>query len=110
VKYLFKNVAMKSKDKFEKIDRIIDEKIAKMQDIKIEETLYDKVFKEIDSFVFSELSPRQAEILSNDVHNLAIQAQIELLQELQKDTTNTNANFRLKLIVKINELENKYSK
>jgi len=41
--------------------------------------------------------------------HVTLQAQIDLLKEIQKDTENTNAKFRIKLIVKINELENQLS-
>jgi len=36
---------------------------------------------------------------SKDCQRIAIHAQIDLLNDLQKDTENTNAKFRLKLIV-----------
>lgn len=43
--------------------------------------------------------------LAKDLERLAIQAQVELLNELKNDTENTNAKFRLKLATMINELE-----
>lgn len=49
----------------------------------MEETLYSKIFKEIDSYVSPELSIKQAEILSKDVYNLAIKAQIDLLNKMR---------------------------
>ena len=44
-----------------------------------EETLYDKIHKEIGRFVSPEMSPKQAEILAKDVECVAVQAQIDLL-------------------------------
>ena len=66
-----------------------------------EETLYDKMQKEISLNINDGYT-----ITAMACERIAKQAQIDLLNEILKDTVNTNANFRLKIIVKINELEN----
>jgi hypothetical protein len=67
-----------------------------------EQTLFHKMYLEI-----SANKNDGNTVTAMACERVAIQAQIDLLQEMAKDTENTNANFRLKLIVKINELENK---
>jgi hypothetical protein len=71
-----------------------------------EQTLYDKIYDQVRGYLMGDQLDEIVDI-TRACHRVAIQEQIKLLQELAKDTENTNANFRLKLIVKINELENK---
>ena len=70
-----------------------------------EETLYDKMLIALKEKVSYE-HWNVAEVVCKTCERIAKQAQIDLLNEILKDTVNTNANFRLKIIVKINELEN----
>ena len=64
----------------------------------MEETLYDKMLEAVYSTLDEETRKTCKKIIACE--------KLNLLQVLVKDTENTNANFRLKLIVKINELEN----
>lgn len=79
----------------------------------MEGKLYDKILPIIQCITYSHFEGIEVfgtEKASKDCERIAIHAQIDLLNDLQKDTENTNAKFRLKLIVKINELENQLSK
>jgi hypothetical protein len=71
-----------------------------------EQTLYDKIYDQVRGYLMGDQLDEIVDI-TRACHRVAIQEQIELLQELAQDTENTNAKYRLKLIVKINELENK---
>ena len=71
-----------------------------------EQTLYDKIYDQVRGYLMGDQLDEIVDI-TRACHRVVIQEQIELLQELAQDTENTNAKYRLKLIVKINELENK---
>jgi len=79
----------------------------------MEGVLYENMLSSIQCRTYSHFEGIEVfgtEKASKDCERIAIHAQIDLLNDLQKDTENTNAKFRLKLIVKINELENQLSK
>lgn len=69
--------------------------------------LYDKMLAVIRSKAVITYLGTGDVYSAKECERLAIQAQVDLLEDLKNDTENTNAKFRLKLATMINELESK---
>lgn len=70
-----------------------------------QETLFQKILGAVNMSITPTNDGKEELGCAKACERVAIQAKITLLEELLKDTINTNANFRLKLRAKIQDLE-----